>query len=42
MMMWHLMRNAAVARHYAMWLASGANPVAWRFHMAAITAFYGY
>jgi hypothetical protein len=37
--MWHLVRNAAVARHYAIWLASGADPAAWQIPRAVIAAF---
>jgi hypothetical protein len=40
--MWHLMRQAAIARHYAVWVACGRNRKTWPLHMAMIRAFYGY
>jgi len=45
-MMWHLMRQAALARHWLMvmaWYPPGpARDRAWRRHMAVVRLFYGY
>lgn len=36
-----LMREAAYARHFVLWVACGANPAMWPLHVAVITAVYG-
>lgn len=43
MMMWYLMRSAAIIRHRIVWQAfEASNPARWPGHMAVIRAVYGY
>lgn len=43
MMMWHLMRAAAIERHRSVWrIFEGARPEAWSAHMRIVRGFYGY
>jgi hypothetical protein len=41
LMLWLALRQAAVARHYWVWLAWGAKPESWAAHMALIRSVYG-
>ncbi len=39
---WHaLMRQAALMRHYWLWVACGRNPQTWPLHLTMIRAVYG-
>lgn len=42
MCLWIAMRNAAFWRHYAVWLACGADPADWPPHERLIRAVYGF
>lgn len=42
MLMWMMLRQAAIARHRLAWEAAGANPATWPVHMAMIRAVYGF
>jgi hypothetical protein len=42
MMIWHMLRAAAIARHRIVGRAAGSNPQTWELHMVAIRAVYGY
>lgn len=42
-MLWHLMREAAIARHLWVWkLFEGARGDRWPAHMTVVRAVYGY
>jgi len=42
MMLWHLMREAAIIRHHILWVACGSHPDEWEPHMDVIRMVYGY
>jgi hypothetical protein len=41
-MIWHLLRLAAISRHRLVWRACGSDPKTWEAHMAMIRLVYGY
>lgn len=42
MVVWHLLRGAALMRHYVFWQTFDGKPETWAVHMAMIRSFYGY